>query len=176
MNPKLLAVRGIERHQQSVLCRHIRDAVYNQWTERIAQFISGRVSPGDIELAHIAHIDLFQGRVMRAVRAAQIIPPVLLRLAGKNRHGQRSQQGNSVRAPGELWSHEFLRPATYFCLCIRFQKMKVPFDDEVTMSAVPSPFRSEIAICDPTPDLLWISSGTNSAPPGALAFRAVRYQ
>ena len=43
-------------------------------------------------------------------------------------------------------------------------------------SGDPSPFRSVTTNCDPTPDRLCISSGTNSAPPSAFGLRTVRYQ
>jgi hypothetical protein len=44
------------------------------------------------------------------------------------------------------------------------------------MSSAPSLFRSATWIIEPTPERLLISSGTNSAPPGAYGLRTVRYQ
>jgi hypothetical protein len=44
------------------------------------------------------------------------------------------------------------------------------------ISTAPSPFKSAVTISEPAPERLWISYGTNSAPPGAFGFRTVRYQ
>ena len=55
-----------------------------------------------------------------------------------------------------------------------FQKMNVPSFVPVMISGAPSLFRSTAATCEPTPDRLCTSSGTNSAPPGALGLRTVR--
>ena len=55
-----------------------------------------------------------------------------------------------------------------------FQKMNVPRLVDVMISALPSLSRSTTARCEPTPERLWMSSGTNSAPPGAFGFRTVR--
>ena len=54
------------------------------------------------------------------------------------------------------------------------QKMNVPRLVDVTMSTMPSLLRSAAVMWEPTPDLLWINSGTNSAPPGARELRTVR--
>ena len=59
-------------------------------------------------------------------------------------------------------------PTFYFGPCIWFQKMNVPRSVEVMMSGAPSWLRSTAMKWEPTPERLWISSGTNSAPPGAL--------
>src|SRR6185436_4289274 len=64
------------------------------------------------------------------------------------------------------------RPHHFFQL---FQKMNVPRLVDVISSGAPSLSRSDTASPDPTPDRLWMSSGTNSAPPGALGLRTVRY-
>ena len=45
---------------------------------------------------------------------------------------------------------------------------------DVTRSMTPSLFRSTARICEPAPDWLCTSSGTNSAPPGAFGLRTVR--
>jgi hypothetical protein len=52
--------------------------------------------------------------------------------------------------------------------------MNVPRFVDVMMSIAPSLFRSTTAACDPMPDRLCTSSGTNSAPPGAFGLRTVR--
>ena len=52
--------------------------------------------------------------------------------------------------------------------------MNVPRFVDVTMSTLPSLLRSVAVTWEPTPDLLWINSGTNSAPPGARELRTVR--
>src|SRR5437016_2438782 len=56
------------------------------------------------------------------------------------------------------------------------QNMNVPRLVEVTMSMAPSLFRSTASTVDPTPERLWINSGMNSAPPGALGLRTVLNQ
>ena len=62
-------------------------------------------------------------------------------------------------------------------LLARFpQKMNVPRFVDVTMSITPSLLRSAANTVDPTPERLWIYSGLNSAPPGALGLRTVRNQ
>ena len=48
------------------------------------------------------------------------------------------------------------------------QKMNVPRLVAAMMSTAPSLLRSAVCTIDPTPDRLWTSSGTNSAPPGAF--------
>ena len=54
--------------------------------------------------------------------------------------------------------------------------MNVPRFVDVTMSMLPSLLSPSRVTCEPTPDLLWINSGTNSAPPGARGLRTVRNQ
>src|SRR5580765_8523605 len=72
------------------------------------------------------------------------------------------------------WRHEV---ALYRHLPGRLpQKIYVPRFVDVTMSMAPSLFRSTANIVDPTPERLWINSGLNSAPPGALGLRTVRNQ
>ena len=54
---------------------------------------------------------------------------------------------------------------------VLLKNTKVPCIAAVAMSGMPSPFRSCATKWEPTPDRLWISSGTHSTPPGALALR-----
>ena len=56
------------------------------------------------------------------------------------------------------------------------QKTFKPRSDGLTISIAPSLFKSTANMLEPHPEWLWISSGTNSAPPGAFGFRTVRYK
>src|SRR5271157_2207288 len=90
-------------------------------------------------------------------------PTQFVAAAGRNNHRSR----NYLRAGAEA----------AFAVPVRGlpQKMNVPSLVAVTMSITPSLFRSTARTSEPAPERLWISSGTNSAPPGAFGFRTVLY-
>jgi hypothetical protein len=75
--------------------------------------------------------------------------------------------------PERLLETRLLRSQRAPCF-VRLKKMNVPLAPDVTMSTVPSLFRSPMPMCEPTPARLLTSSGTNSAPPGAFGFRTAR--
>jgi cytochrome c peroxidase len=68
-----------------------------------------------------------------------------------------------------LTDTEFDRTVPYFDM-----KANVPVTVAVTMSSLPSLFMSTSSSVEPAPERLCTSSGTNSAPPGALGLRTVR--
>jgi hypothetical protein len=49
--------------------------------------------------------------------------------------------------------------------------MNVLLAADTTMSDVPSLFKSPVSACEPMPERFEMSSGTNSAPPGACLLR-----
>src|ERR1700721_4144521 len=88
-----------------------------------------------------------------------------------------------VRAPRTLPNVLFIHPQPagnyleVFVPSAGFpQKIYVPLLVEVTISILPSPFRSTASTSDPAPERLCINCGISSAPPGALGLRTVLNQ
>ena len=57
-----------------------------------------------------------------------------------------------------------------------FRNTYTPLSPAVMMSGRPSWLRSATLDPEPTPERLWMTSGTNRTPPGALLSLTARYQ
>ena len=179
----------VDRDDRSVAAAAVDHAARD---DRTAHGLAVRVAPRDLELIDVGLVDLFRREVARVVRTIPVSMPPLarggLRQArrdgGKDRRESHSRYEVPPESPDSLRHHELLlhcrtgppEGGHYFLRVAALlpRNANAPSSPDVTRSITPSLFRSTASTCEPAPDWLCTSSGTNSAPPGACLLRTVR--
>ena len=75
MDPQFVAGRRVYRDQRTLFGGEVGDVIDHKRTEGVGHIVASGVGPGDVQLVHVAWIDLFHRRIVRGSRTTEIVLP-----------------------------------------------------------------------------------------------------